>query len=124
MDAPGPAYFYASCAIVIFKQSNSKLKAAVPSTLFFGLRDFAPPAFVFGTIERGGIMVEGGAVEEGIEKLAAAIRAVEWDQHLADWLAAGSYPKARRVAEGREIVEQAIAEVAAGGARIFELDLH
>jgi tetratricopeptide (TPR) repeat protein len=37
---------------------------------------------VFGTIWLGRIMVAEGAVDEGIEKLARAIPAVEWDQHL------------------------------------------
>jgi tetratricopeptide (TPR) repeat protein len=79
---------------------------------------------VFGTIWLGRIIVAEGAVDEGIEKLARAIPAVEWDQHLAGWLAAGAYAKARRVAEGKAIVEQAIAGVAAGGSRFFESDLH
>jgi hypothetical protein len=46
------------------------------------------------------------------------------DQYLADWLAAGAYLNARRVAEGREIVDRAIAQIAAGGARQYEADLH
>ncbi|MBV8135119.1 MAG: hypothetical protein JO121_05680, partial [Deltaproteobacteria bacterium] len=46
------------------------------------------------------------------------------DQYLADWLAAGAYLNARRVAEGREIADRALAQIAAGGARQYEADLH
>ena len=61
-----------------------------------------------------------------IEKMDEAMRAAEasWDQHLGKWLAAGAYLNARRVAEGRAAVDQAIAGVAAGGAGLFEADLH
>jgi predicted ATPase len=74
---------------------------------------------VFGTIWLGRIMVAEGAVDEGVEKLARAIPAVEWDQHLAARLAAGTYVKARRVDEGTAIVDKAMARIAAGGSRFL-----
>jgi len=80
---------------------------------------------IYGTIGLGRIMVAGEAADVGIEKLAEEMPAAEaWDRHLGYWLAAGAYLKARRVAEGTEIVDQAIVRVAAGGPRLFESDLH
>jgi class 3 adenylate cyclase/tetratricopeptide (TPR) repeat protein len=85
-------------------------------------------SIAIGTSELAKIMVAEGAADEGIERLTA-IRDAEnaetaWDQHLADWLAAGAYLKAQRGAEGRTIVEHAIGGVAAGGSRLFESDFH
>jgi tetratricopeptide (TPR) repeat protein len=80
---------------------------------------------MFGTIILAGIMVAEGATDPWLENLATEMRAAEiLDQYLADWLAAGAYLNARRVAEGREIVDRAIAQIAAGGARQYEADLH
>ena len=81
---------------------------------------------VFGAIDLGKIMVAEGAVEEGIEKLRTGLLAHEvvWDQHWADRLAAGAYLSARRLAEGRAIVELAIARMAGAASRLFESDLH
>ena len=80
---------------------------------------------IYGTIWLGKIMVAEGAADAGIARLAEEMPASEaWDQHLGKWLAAGAYLKARRVAEGIAIVDQAIARVIAGGAGLFEADLH
>ena len=83
-------------------------------------------SIVIGTSRLAKIMVAEGAADEGIEKLTAIRAGAEaaWDQHLADWLAAGAYVNARRVAEGGAVVERAIAGVAAGGSGLFESDLH
>ncbi|MBV8139814.1 MAG: AAA family ATPase, partial [Deltaproteobacteria bacterium] len=80
---------------------------------------------MFGTIILAGIMVAEGATDPWLENLATEMRAAEiLDQYLADWLAAGAYLNARRVAEGREIADRALAQIAAGGARQYEADLH
>jgi tetratricopeptide (TPR) repeat protein len=81
---------------------------------------------IFGTILLARIMVAKGATHPWIEKLAKEMRAPEisLDQYFADWLAAGAYLNAGLVAEGREIVGQAIARMTSGGARLYEADLH
>jgi tetratricopeptide (TPR) repeat protein len=80
----------------------------------------------YGAIGLGRIMVAEGATDPWIEKMDEAMRAAEasWDQQLGKWLAAGAYLKAKRVAEGRATVDQAIAGVAAGGSGLFEADLY
>jgi hypothetical protein len=80
----------------------------------------------YGAIRLARIMVAEGTADPWIEKVAGEMRAAEssWFQHFGDWLAAGAHLDARRVAEGREIVDRAIARMAAGGARRFEADLH
>jgi hypothetical protein len=81
---------------------------------------------IFGTILLARIMVAEGTTHPWIEKLAEEMCAadISWDQYLADWLAAIAYLDTRRVAEAREIVDQAIARIASGGARLYEADLH
>jgi class 3 adenylate cyclase/tetratricopeptide (TPR) repeat protein len=80
----------------------------------------------YGAVRLARIMVAEGTTDPWIEKLAGELRAVptSWHQHLCDWLAAGACLEARRIAEGCGIVDQAIARMAAGGARRFEADLH
>jgi hypothetical protein len=73
----------------------------------------------YGTIDLGKIIVVEAEVDAGIGKLAAALNTAEdvWDHDLANWLFAGTYLEARRFADGTAVVDQAIAEVAAGGSR-------
>jgi class 3 adenylate cyclase len=82
-----------------------------------------PWGMALGAIRLAGIMVAEGVTDPWIEKLTE--RALEtWYRYDGDYLAAGTFLEAERVAEGRAVVDQAIARIAAGGARRFEADLH
>jgi adenylate cyclase len=86
-----------------------------------------PVGIVLGMLDLGNIMVAEGAVEAGIEKLSlmrSAEDAGARHPHLANWVLAGAYLRARRAGEGSVIIEQALAQVAAGGARLFEADFY
>ena len=80
----------------------------------------------FAAMRLASIMVEEGAADAGLRKLVELSDTAEAnvDRHYTYWIAAGAYLKARRVAEGRTILKEAIAIIATGDSRLYEADLH
>jgi tetratricopeptide (TPR) repeat protein len=80
----------------------------------------------FATMRLGSIMVAEGAIDAGLAKFEEARGTPESgvDRHYTYWLGAGAYLKARRVAEGKAIVEDALTGIAAGDSRLYEAELH
>ncbi|MBV8361846.1 MAG: hypothetical protein JO189_28510, partial [Deltaproteobacteria bacterium] len=128
---PLPANAYAVCMHHLlmmrcdFLRDYRGARAQAEEALDRSTQSGNPWGMAYLAIGLGKIMLAEGAVDAGIEKLSV-IRGAEasYAQYLSSWLAAGAYLNARRVAEGRAIVEQAIAAAAAGGSRLFESDLH
>jgi tetratricopeptide (TPR) repeat protein len=80
----------------------------------------------FTTLRLANIMVTEGAADAGLEKFAEVLTTHETavDPHYTYWLTAGVYLKARRVTEGRAILEKAMTGIASGDSQLYETELY
>ena len=80
----------------------------------------------FATMRLASIMAAEGAYDAGLEKLSQALAYPEadLDRYYTYWLAAQTYLKAGHFPEGRTNLENAIADIAAGGSRRYEAELY
>jgi hypothetical protein len=81
----------------------------------------------FTTLRLANIMVTEGAADAGLEKFAEVLTTHETavDPHYTYWLTAGAYLKARRVTEGRAILEKSDdLGIASGDSQLYETELY